>query len=44
VHSIHRKWFHVTTPWRIHKLRMEERPPNMQGCCKYTEQADADSW
>jgi hypothetical protein len=25
----------VTTAWRVLGLRMEERPPNMEGSCEY---------
>jgi hypothetical protein len=27
----------VTTAWRVLSLRMEERPPDMEGSCEYTE-------
>ena len=29
------KWVLVTTAWRVLRLRMEERPPDMEGSCKY---------
>jgi len=32
----------VTTAWRLLRLRMEERPPDMAGNCEYIEQAVAD--
>jgi hypothetical protein len=31
------KWVPVTTAWRVHRLRMEERPPVMEGSCEYIE-------
>jgi hypothetical protein len=31
----HDKWVPVTTAWRVLGLRMEERPPNMEGSCEY---------
>jgi hypothetical protein len=31
------KWVPVTTAWRILSLRMEERPPDMEGSRKYIE-------
>jgi hypothetical protein len=31
------KWVPVTTAWRVLRLRMEERPPVMQGSCEYIE-------
>jgi hypothetical protein len=35
----------VTTAWRVLRLRMEETPPDpdMEGSCKYSEQAVTDS-
>jgi hypothetical protein len=33
----------VTTAWRVLRLRMEERPPDMQSSCEYVGQAVADS-
>jgi hypothetical protein len=27
----------VTTAWRVHGLRMEERPPAVEGSCEYIE-------
>jgi hypothetical protein len=27
----------VTTAWRVLRLRMEERPPDMEGSCEYIE-------
>jgi hypothetical protein len=27
----------VTTAWRVLRLRMEERPPDMEGSCEYVE-------
>ena len=27
----------VTTAWRVLGLRMEERPPDIEGSCEYTE-------
>ena len=27
----------VTTAWRAHRLRMEERPADMEGSCEYIE-------
>jgi hypothetical protein len=29
----------VTTVWRVHRLRMEERPPAMEHGCEYIEKA-----
>jgi hypothetical protein len=37
------KWLPVTTAWRVLRLRMEERPPVMEGSCEYIESAVADS-
>jgi hypothetical protein len=34
---IHDKWVPVTMVWRVLRLRMEERPPNMEGSCEYVE-------
>ena len=31
------KRFPVNTAWRVLRLRMEERPPNMNGSCEYIE-------
>jgi hypothetical protein len=31
------KWVLVTTAWRVLRLRMEERPPDMEGSCECTE-------
>jgi hypothetical protein len=31
------KCFPVTTAWRVLRLRMEERPPDMKGSCEYIE-------
>jgi hypothetical protein len=31
------KWVPVTTAWRVLGLRMEERPPGMEGSCEYIE-------
>jgi hypothetical protein len=31
------KWVPVTTAWRVLRLRMEERPPDMEGNCEYIE-------
>ena len=31
------KWVPVTTAWRVLRLRMEERPPDMEGSCKCIE-------
>jgi hypothetical protein len=31
------KWLSVTTAWRFLRLRMEERPPDMEGNCEYIE-------
>jgi hypothetical protein len=33
----HDKWVPVTTAWCVLRLRMEERPPVMEGSCKYFE-------
>jgi hypothetical protein len=30
-------WVPVTTAWRVLGLRMEERPPVMEGSCEYIE-------
>jgi hypothetical protein len=30
-------WVPVTTAWRVLRLRMEERPPVMEGSCEYIE-------
>jgi hypothetical protein len=29
------KWVPVTTAWHVLRLRMEERPPDMEGSCEY---------
>jgi hypothetical protein len=29
--------FPVATAWRVLRLRMEERPPGMEGSCEYIE-------
>jgi hypothetical protein len=31
------KWVPVATAWRVLGLRMEERPPVMEGSCEYVE-------
>ena len=31
------KWVPVTMAWRILRLQMQERPPDMEGGCKYIE-------
>jgi hypothetical protein len=31
------KWVPVTTAWGVLRLRMEERPPVMEGSCEYME-------
>jgi hypothetical protein len=31
--------FTVTMAWRVLRLRMDERPPAMEGSCEYIEQA-----
>ena len=31
------EWVPVTTAWRVHRLRMEERPADMEGSCEYIE-------
>jgi hypothetical protein len=41
--NVRGKWVPVTTAWRVLRLRMEERPPDMEGSCEYIEQAVADS-
>jgi hypothetical protein len=33
----------LTTPLRVLKLRMEERPPGVEGTCEYTEVGVTDS-
>jgi hypothetical protein len=33
----HVKWVPVTTAWRVLRLRMEERPPVIEGSCEYTK-------
>jgi hypothetical protein len=33
----HDKWVPITTAWRVLRLRMEERPPDMEGSCEYIE-------
>jgi hypothetical protein len=35
VYSMHDKSVPVTTAWRVLGLRMEERPPDMEGSCEY---------
>ena len=37
------KWISVVTAWRILRLLLEERPPDMEGSCEYIEQVVADS-
>jgi hypothetical protein len=39
----HDKWVPVTTAWRVLRVQMEERPPDMEGSCEYFEEAVADS-
>jgi hypothetical protein len=31
------KWVPVITAWRVLRLRMEERPPDMEDSCEYIE-------
>jgi hypothetical protein len=31
------QWVPITTAWRVLRLRMEERPPVMDGSCEYIE-------
>jgi hypothetical protein len=38
----HVRWVPVTTAWSVLGLRMEERPPAMEGSCEYIKQAAAD--
>jgi hypothetical protein len=33
----HDKWVPVTTAWRVLRLQMGERPPDMEGSCEYIE-------
>jgi hypothetical protein len=33
----HIKWVPVTTAWHVLRLRMEERPLDMEGSCEYIE-------
>jgi hypothetical protein len=33
----HVKWVPVPIAWRVLGLRMEERPPAMEGSCEYIE-------
>jgi len=33
----HDKWVPVTTAWRVLRLRMNKRPPGMEGSCEDTE-------
>jgi hypothetical protein len=35
--TISDKWVPVTTALRVLRLRMEERPPDMEGSCEYIE-------
>jgi hypothetical protein len=35
-------WVPVTTAWHTPRLRMEERPPAMEGSCEYIEYPAAD--
>jgi hypothetical protein len=37
LHSYRNKSVPVTTAWRVLRLRMEERPPDMEGNCEYIE-------
>jgi hypothetical protein len=39
----HDKWVPVTTAWCVLRLRMEERPLDMEGGCENIEQTVADS-
>ena len=32
----------VNTAWRVLRLRMEERPPDIEDSCEYTEKVVAD--
>ena len=34
---LHDKWVPVTTAWRVFRLRMEERPADVEGSCEYIE-------
>ena len=33
------KWVPVTVEWRVLRLPLEERPPDMEDSCEYIEQA-----
>jgi hypothetical protein len=39
----HEKWVSVTTAWRVLRLRMKERLPDMEVSCEYIEHAIAGS-
>jgi hypothetical protein len=43
LNSVHDKSVPVTTEWRVLRLRMEERPVDMEGSCEYIEQTVASS-
>jgi hypothetical protein len=36
-HCLHDKWFPVTMTKHVLSLWMDERPPDMEGSCKYIE-------
>ena len=35
--SVRDEWVPVTTAWRVLRLRMEERPADMEGSCECIE-------
>lgn len=37
------KWVLVTTAWRVFRLSLEERSPDMEDSCRYIEETVADS-
>ena len=37
------RWVSITTAWRVLRLRMEERPADIELSCEYIEEAVADS-
>jgi hypothetical protein len=35
--AAHNEWVPVTKAWRVLRLRMEERPPDIEGSCEYIQ-------
>jgi hypothetical protein len=41
--SFRDKWVPVIKVWRVLRLRMQKRPPDIQGRCEYVEKAVKDN-